>query len=491
MPVEFLNPDQQRRYGNYINDPSPLQLARYFHFDDRDHQLIDRRRTDHTRLGFAVQLGTVRFLGTFLPDPTHVPANVATYVANQLGLHEATCLAQYHSRDTHWDHAIEIQRQYGYRDFHDPSEIFRLVRWLYTRAWLSAERPSVLFDLATARLVERKVLLPGVTVLERLVARVRDRAAIRLWHLLAVLPNADQQAKLEALLEIPDGARSSHLDRLRRAPSRISGPALVAALHRLEEIREIGIGDLPLNHIPPNRLRALARYGAAARAQAIAQMTPERQTATLFAFAHAFEYIAMDDALDLLDLVITEMVHAAHSDGEKERIRTLRDLDAAALQLWDALQALLDESVDTAAIRQQTFAQIPREQVFEAGAQVVALTRPPNDNYYPELVERYRRVRRFLPTLLNTVSLEGTQAGQPVLSAWRFLTQIEHQRHPNMQQAPLDVAPAAWRRLVLPRHEPAADRRAYTRCRMARRQGRRRRRGASVSRRERRGARRV
>ncbi len=485
MPVEFLNPDQQRRYGTYTDDPSPLQLDRYFHFDDRDHQRINRRRTDHTRLGFAVQLGTVRFLGTFLPDPTQVPANVATYIADQLGLPETACLTQYHSRDTHWNHAIEIQQEYGYRNFHDPREIFRLVRWLYTRAWLSAERPSVLFDLATARLAERKVLLPGVTVLERLVARVRDRAALRLWHLLAVLPNAEQQAKLEALLDVPDGARSSHLDRLRRAPTRISGPALVAALHRLEEIREIGIGHLPLHHIPPNRLRALARYGAAARAQAIAHMTPERRTATLFAFARAFEHIAMDDALDLLDLVITEMVHAAHSEGEKERIRTLRDLDAAALQLWDALQALLDESVDTAAIRQQTFAQIPREQVCEAGAQVVALTRPPDDNYYPELVERYRRVRRFLPTLLGTVSLECTQAGQPVLAAWRFLAQIEHQRHPDMQQAPLDVVPAAWRRLVLPRHEPAPDRQAYTLCTMERLQDGLRRRDVFVSKSER------
>jgi hypothetical protein len=100
MPVEFLTEEQQHRYGRYTEEPSPLQLARYFHFDDRDRQLINRRQRDHTRLGFAIQLGTVRFLGTFLPNPTAVPDNVVTYVANQLDLEDPDCLSQYASRDT-------------------------------------------------------------------------------------------------------------------------------------------------------------------------------------------------------------------------------------------------------------------------------------------------------------------------------------------------------------------------------------------------------
>jgi len=68
-----------------------------------------------------------------------------------------------------------------------------LVRWLDARAWTGAERPSVLFDLAIARLVERKVLLPGATVPARLVARVSDRVAERLWATLAAAPDADQR----------------------------------------------------------------------------------------------------------------------------------------------------------------------------------------------------------------------------------------------------------------------------------------------------------
>jgi TnpA family transposase len=306
-----------------------------------------------------------------------------------------------------------------------------------------------------------------------------------LLPLVTSLLGLGQQARLEALVLVSDDARSSPLDRLRRAPTRVSGPALVAACQRLAEIRAIGVSDLALDHLPPNRLRDLARYGAAARAQAIARMVPERRLATLLAFAHAFEGIALDDALDLLDLVITDILHDAQSEGEHQRLRTLRDLDAAALHLWEAIQVRLDERVDDASVRRQAFAHISRQRLVEAGTQVETLARPPDDRYYPELVDRYRRVRRFLPTLLQTVTFESTQAGQPLLAAVRFLTQLEQQRHPDMYHAPLDFIPAAWRRLVVPRRALIADRQAYTLCAVERLQEHLRRRDVFVARSER------
>lgn len=156
----------------------------------------------------------------------------------------------------------------------------------------------------------------------------------------------------------------------------------------------------------------------------MARMAPDRRLATLLALTHAFEGMAMDDALDLLDLVITEIINAAQSEGEKERLRTLRNLDTAALQLWEAIQRLLDAQIADAVVRRRTFAQIPRQQLVDAGTQVETRTRPPDDRYDPALVERYQRVRRFLPTVFATVAFEGTQAGQPLLAAWRFLADL-------------------------------------------------------------------
>ncbi len=463
MPVDFLTGEQQRRYGRYAGEPSPAQLERYFHLDDTDRGHIARCRHDHTRLGFAVQLGTVRFLGTFLADLAEVPRGVVAYLARQLGIADTGGLERYATGEMRRDHVAEIRRHYGYRDFHEGTEAAALYRWLANRAWVSAERPSVLFDLATARLVERKVILPGVTVLARLVAQVRDQAASRLWRTLARTLKPGQAARLETLLIADENSRQSPLERLRRAPTRVSVAGMVEALERLQEIRALGVSHVDLSTVPPVRVQVLARYATLARAQAIARMPPPRRHATLLAFAKVQETAALDDVVDLLDQLITAMLARVEHAGQRRRLRTLKDLDSAALLLHEACRVLLDPACSDHRVRDTVFARVPREQLVSAVAQVADLVGPLDDHYFEDLRTRYNQVRRFLPVLLESVEFATTDAGHPTIEAFDFLKAIEGQKRPDMSQAPQDLLTPAWERVVIG-SEHQVDRRFYTFC---------------------------
>ena len=198
MPIEFLTDEQRRSHGRFNAEPTPDQLARYFHLDDADRTLIDAHRGDHNRLGFAVQLCTARFLGTFLETLSDTPKGVIAFVGQQLGIRDLTAFTAYCDARARKGHVSEIRRRYGFCDFSDRSGRFRLQRWLYALCWTGTDRPGVLFDRAVAWLITHKVLLPGATVLERLVARIRHRAHERVWCRLTQGLSAETTTKLEA-----------------------------------------------------------------------------------------------------------------------------------------------------------------------------------------------------------------------------------------------------------------------------------------------------
>ena len=114
MPAAFLSGDEAAAYGRYTAMPSQAELDKAFFLDDEDRKLIGRRRGPHMKLGFALLLVTVRYVGLFLVNPLDVPAEVLEFVAGQLDIADPSCVKCYTERDkTRFDHAWEIQRAYG------------------------------------------------------------------------------------------------------------------------------------------------------------------------------------------------------------------------------------------------------------------------------------------------------------------------------------------------------------------------------------------
>ena len=341
MQAEFLTDDEAAAYGRYAGAPWQADLERVFFLDDDDRALVGRHRGEHVRAGFALQLVTVRWLGTFLEDPLDVPDAVLAFVAAQLEVAAASRLKRYTERaKTRFEHQWEIRQASGLRAFAEAAAEF--AGWAAARSWTSGDGPKAIFLDGMAWLRERKILLPGVTTLARLVAKVRDDTT-RLWGELEGLLTPVQRRVLDCLLDVPAGSRVSDLKRWRKGPvPRGSGPAIIKALDQVSEIIALGLAELGAEAlVPPRRLGELARYGMSADAGLIRRHPDGRRLATFLATARHLEAKSVDDALELLDLLMTaELLNKAQTASDKEKARKHPRLARASARLAVAVEAL-------------------------------------------------------------------------------------------------------------------------------------------------------
>lgn len=291
MPTRLWGDAQRARYGRFPEVVDEDDITRCFHLDDHDQTIITELRGAHNRLGFAVQLGAVRFIGTFPAQTPAVPPVVLDVLARQLAETPAASLDDYWSGRQRWRHVALIKDRYRFRDFTDaPCERFRLTRWLYALCWAGDDQPGLLMERAVAWLLARQVLLPGVSTLERFCARIRTRVQERRWHKMAGAFDAMQSAHIARLLDSRDGPAS--IEELRRAPRRLAPGEFMVHLQRIDAIRAVNLSPKGAPGSPDAVIERLARSARKMRPAALARLPEPRRSALLAALFGALEGIA-------------------------------------------------------------------------------------------------------------------------------------------------------------------------------------------------------
>jgi hypothetical protein len=403
-----------------------------------------------------------------------VPVAAVDYVAGQVGVADPSCVKAYAEREkTRLEHQWEIAREYGYIDF--PSAQVDLARWIDDRAWATGEGPRALFDGAVAWLRRQRVLLPGIIVLARLVAQVREAASERLYDTVAAPVTVEQERALVATLEVPERSRVSVLDAWGRGPRSASGKSMITALTRVEQIAALGMRRLDLRAVPARRLAQLGRYGMAAKAPALRRHPRTRRTATLVATVRALGSRAVDEALELFDVLMVDVLAGrASREASVEKLRRYPRLAKHASRLAAAVEVLLEAS------EWGEGEQMPLELVWDAIENVVsrselraavesitsALPPPdadPNGEWRAALVDRFAVVRGFVPLLATAIEFGASTEAAPVLAALHALPRLLETRPSrrvpsgwlDARAVDLGVVPAGWwARLVLPPQRP-------------------------------------
>ena len=148
--------------------------------------------------------------------------------------------------------------------------------WLVERA-LEHDRPIALFHLACEWLRQEKIVRPGVTRLERVVAAARERAQAETYRRLAPLLTSELRDQLDAVLQPDPVTGRTRLAWLQREATAITPSAILTEIGKLTSLQATGAHTWNLDALTPNRRTLLARIGQRATNQALQRMPPERR----------------------------------------------------------------------------------------------------------------------------------------------------------------------------------------------------------------------
>jgi TnpA family transposase len=85
MPIGFLTTADRLRLNRFPEQIPDEDLSAFFLLSEADQQAINQQHSEaHTRLGFALQLCALRYLG-FAPDDLMTAPRAVEYIAQQLG----------------------------------------------------------------------------------------------------------------------------------------------------------------------------------------------------------------------------------------------------------------------------------------------------------------------------------------------------------------------------------------------------------------------
>src|SRR6185312_4625916 len=114
-PRTLLSSEQRTRLFSIPTDAA--EMTRHYVLDADDLALVRARRRASNRLGFAVQLCTLRHPGRVLDPSEAPPVPMLAFVAKQIGIDPALFGEYARRAETRREHLLELQRFLGLRSF--------------------------------------------------------------------------------------------------------------------------------------------------------------------------------------------------------------------------------------------------------------------------------------------------------------------------------------------------------------------------------------
>lgn len=443
---ELLTPEQRSMFISIPNDMIEHDVEMYYTFTSQDIDFINKHRRDYNRLGIAVQLAVLRYPGWTLLQIKDVPKHIITYIAKQIGVSPQEYSKYAQRVATRNEHLEELRQYYGYQNL-SLQEYRRIVQYTLQQA-LENGNTEYLIRATIQELRKRKVILPAMTTIERIVWEARQRAEERIFKSVVSPLSDTQKQQLDALLKVSPVYNKTTLAWLREVPGQSSPEAFLKVIQRLQVIRNLKL-QVDVKKIHPNRLLQLSRLGSKYESRSFRRFKENKKFALLVLHLFHLSQDLVDHAFEIHDRQITlllskgrkaqEEIQKLNGKAVNEKVIHFADLGSALIQ---AREQGLNPYVALESI-------MPWEDFVNSIEEAKQLSRPIDYDYLDLLRSRFTYLRKYTPTLLDALEFTSTKSGKPLLQAIDTIKDMNRNGKRKIPEgAPLDFVPNRWHKHV-------------------------------------------
>lgn len=447
MANEFANvfTDAELEQLRSFPEITPDELVRFFTLTTADVEFVDpgRGRGPTDRLGLAVQLCTLPWLG-FVPDEvTAAPPATVARLSQRLGVPMGE-LPGYGAREqTRTAHLGQVVRYLKWK-IPDVQTWKELDEFMLARA-MEHDSPSLLFRLACEHLSSSMIVRPGPVGLLKRVATAREAAKRETYDRYKPLLTPRRVSELDTLLLHDAAVKMTRLRWLTTPPTSDSPEGIAAEVGKLQFLRAMDAHTLDLSMVPAERRRHLTAVGRRLTGQGLDRREPQRRHPILLTLVAQSAVDVLDDTVALFDQAVSAR------EGRARRALTNRLAERAKASeerlalLDEILPVLVDVGIQDDEVGGMLRAGLGLERLRAALA--TAASRLPRDHGHLALLdESYAHLRRFTPQVLAAVDFRGGTAAASLLEAVAILKELNVKKARKVpDHSPDSFAPARWR----------------------------------------------
>ena len=322
------------------------ELFRYFTLTPADAAFVDpgAGRGPGDRLGMAVQLATLPWLGFVPDDVASAPPAAVARLAERLGLDPGALRGYGRRAQTRSDHLTKVAGYLSWKTAPDGSrEMKELEQFLLDRA-MEHDSPTLLFNLAREYLMSAKVIRPGAVTLAKMVGSARAGAteltSQQVEHLLTVQVRQD----LDLVLMYDAGLGMTRLAWLTTGAVEATASVVKTSIEKLVWLRSMDAHLLDLSVLPNERRRFLAMVGRRSTVQAL-ERRGERRYPILLALVAQSAVNQLDEVVALFDQAVSARESRARSKTDAALAERAKKGEDRQLLVDVILPVLADPSV--------------------------------------------------------------------------------------------------------------------------------------------------